>query len=533
MKGTVRSFRYQTLHYSFISYRFTATHGGESFDNVPHTKRQLGTVSAIFLIFNRVIGTGIFATPSVILRSSGSVGVCFLMWVLGALVAAAGTSVYVELGSGMPRNGGEKNYLEFMYRRPKFLVTCVFAVYAVFMGWSSANSVVFSEYVMHALSMEPTRFTTRFIAFICLTFCFLIHGVFLNLGLRLQNILGCFKLFALFAIAMTGMLHVIGVPGFELQAGVDVPRNFERDTFWEGSGTGANAFVTGMTNVIWSFIGYSNANYALSEVRDPVRTIKRAAPAAMMSVTAVYAFVNIAYFSVVSKEDILGSGQIAAALFFRNLFGPATEKALSVVIALSTLGNVLAVMFTQGRLVQEFGREGILPYSSTFASSMPFNAPFSGLACQWLISSIVMICAPPGDAYLFMLNLSSYPLAVINAVIAVGLILLYTPAYRIWKWNPPVRASKWAVVFFMLSNFFLVVAPLVPPARGTRLYAHLPYWSHVAVAYIISLFGLAYWYAWCVWLPRRGGYRLRRRWMLQEDGLSRSVFQKTSISDGS
>jgi amino acid transporter len=104
---------------------------------------------------------------------------------------------------------------------------------------------------MHALSIESTRFTTRFIAFICLTFCFLIHGVFLNWGLRLQNILGFFKLFALLAIAMTGMFHVIGVPGFELQAGVDVPRNFERDTFWEGSGTGANAFVTGMTNVIW------------------------------------------------------------------------------------------------------------------------------------------------------------------------------------------------------------------------------------------------------------------------------------------
>ena len=105
--------------------------------------------------------------------------------------------------------------------------------------------------MMHALSIESTMFTTRFIAFICLTFCFLIHGVFLKWGLRLQNILGFFKLIALLAIAMTGMFHVIGVPGFDLQAGVDVPRNFEWDTFWEGSGTGANAFVTGMTNVIW------------------------------------------------------------------------------------------------------------------------------------------------------------------------------------------------------------------------------------------------------------------------------------------
>jgi amino acid transporter len=50
----------------------------------------------------------------------------------------------------------------------------------------------------------------------------------------------------------------------------------------------------------------------LSEVRDPVRTVKRAAPLAMLAVTAVYMLVNVAYFAVVSKADILGSRQIVA-----------------------------------------------------------------------------------------------------------------------------------------------------------------------------------------------------------------------------
>jgi amino acid transporter len=95
-----------------------------------------------------------------------------------------------------------------------------------------------------------------------------------------------------------------------------------------------------------AFVGYSNANYALSEVCDPVRTIKRAAPLAMLAVSFIYMLVNIAYFGVVSKADILGSRRIVAygmseliayhrlifhsessALFFRNLFGTATEKA--------------------------------------------------------------------------------------------------------------------------------------------------------------------------------------------------------------
>ena len=68
------------------------------------------------------------------------------MWLVGALIAACGTAVYIELGTvylslkskfrapfttffkGLPRSGGEKNYLEYIYRRPEFMATCTFAV---------------------------------------------------------------------------------------------------------------------------------------------------------------------------------------------------------------------------------------------------------------------------------------------------------------------------------------------------------------------------------------------------------------------
>ncbi len=84
--------------------------------------KTLGLFSAAFLIFNkgywdRVLAMTfglqktiriieltssfcrIYATPSNILRSSGSVGVALIMWLLGALIAACGTAVYVELGT--------------------------------------------------------------------------------------------------------------------------------------------------------------------------------------------------------------------------------------------------------------------------------------------------------------------------------------------------------------------------------------------------------------------------------------------------
>jgi hypothetical protein len=43
--------------------------------------------------------SSIFAAPSIILRSSGSIGMTFVMWILGAVVAATGTAVYVEFGT--------------------------------------------------------------------------------------------------------------------------------------------------------------------------------------------------------------------------------------------------------------------------------------------------------------------------------------------------------------------------------------------------------------------------------------------------
>lgn len=88
----------------------------------------------------------IYATPGLILRDSGSVGMFLLMWIIGAFVSALGMAVYVEFGTasallcisltydwrasqGLPRSGGEKNYLEYLYRKPIFFATCFFAMY--------------------------------------------------------------------------------------------------------------------------------------------------------------------------------------------------------------------------------------------------------------------------------------------------------------------------------------------------------------------------------------------------------------------
>ncbi|CDO75763.1 hypothetical protein BN946_scf184921.g39 [Trametes cinnabarina] len=472
--------------------------------DVPPTEEDADRIDCLLstasLIFNRVIGTGIFATPSVILRSSGSVGLSLVMWLLGAAVALCGTAVYIELGTGLPRNGGEKNYLEVMFRRPKLLVTCIYAMVGKrllapflenvnksgFRAESGAHPLSCPTDVLHAWNPKetPSPTTARLAGVLCITVALFLHGTMLKTGLRIQNTLGLFKLSVLIGIALSGLASLLRVKGFKLE---NRPHNFEWDKMWEGSlRGGANAFVTGLFNVIWCFIGYSNANYALAEVRDPVRTIKRAAPIAMLSVTLVYFLVNIAYLAVVDKKEIVESGRIVAALHFGKLWGVGAERVVSVIVAFSTLGNILAVLFTHGRVVQELGREGVLPFSSLFASNKPFGAPFAGLFEQWLVTSALVLLVPPGDAYLFMLNLSSYPLALINMFVSGGLLFIHLPDRWLSKslkglrasyaWHPPFKAWTLVVLFFFLSNIFLVAVPLMPPSHGYQVYEYLPYW---------------------------------------------------------
>ncbi|KZS95123.1 amino acid transporter [Sistotremastrum niveocremeum HHB9708] len=554
---------------------------GETFDDVPKERRQIGFVSAVFLITNRIIGTGIFATPSIILRSSGSIGMALVLWLAGATVAFAGTSVYLELGTALPRSGGEKVYLEYFFGRPKYLVLCIFATYTVMTGTSSANAVVFGEYLLRALSIEPTPTLTRTIAVGCLTACTILHSTKIHWGLRIQNILGTVGIVLLLFVAFSGILVMIGVIKLDQEtiggAGTSIMMMGGKSAWnklWEGTRTDANGIVTGLYSVTWSYIGYSNANYALSEIRDPIRTMKRAAPTALLSISLIYFLVNISYFVVVDKEEILNGGQIVASLFFRNIYGDKSEKVLSALIAMVTLGNVLAVTFTTGRIIQELGREAVLPFSAFFSSSKPFGTPMTGLLQQWLVGSLTIVLPPSGDAYIFILNLSSYPYSIINTLISSGLLLLHIPPrikylfksffrtlFRLRPqsaslevsppWTPPFSSPILVTLFFTVSNIFLLVVPFIPPPKGEKgPYENLPYYLHAVTVLGFAVLGVAYWWSWARLMPCLGGYSLDRIWVKgvgdgtsvdvgsgvegavsADDGISRAVFRKIKKED--
>ncbi|PPQ71257.1 hypothetical protein CVT24_009511 [Panaeolus cyanescens] len=484
-------------------------------ERVPE-RRQIGLVSAVFIIFNRIIGTGVFATPSSILRLSGSVGLSLFMWVIGAIIASAGMWVYIVWGSAVPKNGGEKNYLEYLFRKPKFLITSVFASNGVLLAWAAGNSLVFGEYILLAANVEPTRWTLRWVGFACITFAFLIHGTAMKWGLRLQNFLGVFKVLVLVFVIITGFVALGG------HMKVPKPNNFTNA--FEGTTASASSFCLSLYNVIWSYIGFSNVNYALAEVKDPKRTVRIAGPLAIGVITVLYLLANIAYFAGATKEEITGSGRLVAALLFENVYGPRAGRALSVFVALSALGNVLSVIFSQGRVNQELGREGVLPFSKIWGSNRPFNAPLAGLGLHWVICLIVIFALPPGDAYDFVLNVISYPLSVINALISFGVVYLAFRPYPDWPRVPLFGLI--AAGFFGAVNVFLFIVPLTPPPAGAEPYKSLPYWTHAVAGWAVFGIGFLYWVGWAVVLPKIGGYKLQRVEEVGKDGLLRHVLKR-------
>ncbi|KAK4056089.1 hypothetical protein OIO90_002820 [Microbotryomycetes sp. JL221] len=497
---------------------------GEDFDAVPESNRRIGPVSAVFLIVNRMVGTGVFATPaSIVGACNGSIGLALILWVIGSLIAFAGLAVYLEFATSLPRSGGEKNYLEFFYRKPLYLITCVYAAYAALLGWPSGNSVYAGTLLLNAGNLEATRWRERGIGVGVVLFALLIHGVLPKWGLRLQNVLGIFKVGVLLFIIITGFVALGGhVPG-----GAPNPSNFTNA--FDGAGSiDASNFVNALYSVIWAFIGYSNIFYALSEVRNPIRTAKLAAPLALGIVAILYLLVNIAFFAAVPKDRILDSNRLLAAEFFGIMFGDRANRAVSVLIALSAIGNSLSVLFSQGRINQELGRSGTLPFSKFFGSNKPFNTPFAGLALQAAVTLIIMLAPPGGDIYGFLLNTISYPLNIFNVLVSFALIVI-TLRRKHYEWSPPIKATLPVTIFFFCANVFLVIVPMIKPAPGSEPYSDLPYYLHVVVGFGILGLGALYWLVWAQILPRIGGYKLVRVHELGPDGLTREVFSREKI----
>lgn len=437
-------------------------------DVLPETSalgRNLTWNGAYILTISRVLGSGIFATPGVILAAVGSPGLSLSLWVVGAILAYFGLTISLEYGCMLPRSGGEKVYLEFTYRKPKYLVSVLIATQVLLLGFTASNCIVFAQYTLFALGTEDDAFLRKAVAVGLISWVTITHARFMRTGIRIQNFLGWIK---------------IGLIGFMVTSGLFVVL-FQRDrhsteamieqvqpaeefawswtALWAGSIWSWGAVATSILKVFYSFAGLNNVNNVLNEVKDPVRTLKSVALTALATACCMYLLVNVAYFLVVPLDEIKSSGELIAALFFERVFGVAFgRRILPLMVALSAVGNVMVVTFAHSRINQEIGRTGLLPFGRFMSSTAPFGSPLGALVVHY-IPSVLVLTIPSGDVYSFILEVEGYPGQIVALAVSAGLIWL---RYKRADLHRPYKAWIPGVLIRILVALALLAAPFFP-----------------------------------------------------------------------
>ncbi|EGV61624.1 methionine permease [Yamadazyma tenuis ATCC 10573] len=440
---------------------------------------HISSLSAMSLIVNKMVGTGIFLTPSIILQyCQGNVGLYLSLWVIGSLVIACGILIYLEFALHLPiKNGGEKNYLQRIF--DKRLIGFVYAFQIVLLGFSSGNSYAFGKYILYSINGDLgnesslNNFYVKAIGVLCISYCTYLHIFHHHQSNIFFIFLGVSKILILLLIIVCGALVFVGA--------IDLPQthNFSH-MFVSDSPPNYYSISVALLEIIYSFKGWENVNYVLSETRDPYKVLTRSAPLAVLITTVLYFLVILSYLVVIPKQEIMSSGVLIAGIFFNKIFGQnITSRVLPLLIAVSNFGNVLVVSYAHSVVNKELSIENLLPFSKTFTR---FS---NALLLHWLVTVVVLVLPPSAEIYEFIVNLYIYPGTWINILLTGGLLYLryFDPTWSAEhsefdhllapKTTRRISTPVILILVFLAANLFMALFPFLQPPNYT---SQIPYW---------------------------------------------------------
>uniref|UniRef100_H2YW55 Amino acid permease/ SLC12A domain-containing protein n=1 Tax=Ciona savignyi TaxID=51511 RepID=H2YW55_CIOSA len=111
--------------------------------------------------------------------------------------------------------------------------------------------------------------------------------------------------------------------------------------------------------VMYSYDGWNALCHVTEEVKEPEKTIPKASIAAVSIITLIYVTMNLAYFAVLTPEEISTSKIIALPFALKAMGGASWIVPLSV--CLCAVSSYSAGILTHGRLPYVAARRGQLP----------------------------------------------------------------------------------------------------------------------------------------------------------------------------
>ncbi|KAH8707070.1 amino acid permease-domain-containing protein [Phaeosphaeriaceae sp. PMI808] len=531
----------------------------QNVDVAPDDEQLLGPWTLVALMLNRTIGSGIFVSPQRVLIGTGSVGVSLILWSFGAFVSTCGVLVWLELGlsvpfrevkvtpgphgkfekKSVPRNGGEKNYLEFLYSnpnkdRPGFLVTCMYGIPFILLGNLAGNALALGSFVMHAVGRKPddAKGEVIGIAIGTLSAACLLHMFSRRGGIIMNNLFAVIKVLLLVVIIVLGFLKAGGV---HLGGSAKATENFRISESFAGAGDDFASYTSSLQQILYSYSGYLQPFYVLAEVARPRKVFPKYTLIGMLITTILFILVNVSYFCVVPRDlDGIAQAQDMASVFFAQTFGnELAQRVMNGFTAFSILGNIVVMTFTAARVKQEIAKEGILPFSLFFAkgSTTPWarikerfsragrtkasgestdedelqtleQTPMAALALHWF-TSIALIAftakMQPTRAYFVLVGIYIYSIRLlVGAFVSGGLIILKLTPSRNWKneVNITFWSGYWHIGLFFITDLFLLITAFVKPGKGSPWSyenAHIPWYIAPTIGLSTLIWGLV----WC------------------------------------
>lgn len=108
----------------------------------------------------------------------------------------------------------------------------------------------------------------------------------------------------------------------------------------------------------------------------------------------------------------------------------------------------------------------MLPFPRFWASTRPFGTPLGPYLLKYVLTILMIVAPPAGDAFNFISDLQIYPSSFFNVLLGLGLYLIRYRRRRLGLPPPEFRAWNVVIVFNLLVYIYLLVMPWYPPAGG-------------------------------------------------------------------
>jgi APA family basic amino acid/polyamine antiporter len=305
--------------------------------------RVLGVGFGLAVIIGNTIGAGIFRAPGSIAEQLPSPGPYLLVWLLGGLYALLGAISLAELGTMIPRSGGQYvfaryalgEYAGFIVGWSDWISTC---------GSTAAVALVvgtFTGALVPALSGRAPAIAAGVAIFFAVMQW---HGIVW--GSNIQNVTSLLKALAFF---------VLIIAAFILGGGGALTTPEPTAT---ASVVTLTAIVVSLQSAIYTYDGWSGVIYFSEEVKQPGRDIPRALLGGVLTIAAIYLLVNVALLYVLPMSGIakqeFAAGEAANVIF--GVYGDTIFRCLTIVSMLSGI-NALHLMAT--RVLFAMSRDGL------------------------------------------------------------------------------------------------------------------------------------------------------------------------------